>query len=324
MVKKFSFVSSNGINRINAVMWVPDGKITAVLQIAHGMAEHIERYEDFALYLAGKGILVVGNDHLGHGNTADTKEELGYFAKNKNPDNKMSSGYIVVRDLLHVTKIAKRYAKNVPYFLLGHSMGSFLARRYLVQYGKELDGIIIMGTGNMPGPLVHMSRFVVRLTTLIKGDRYRSNLIYQIGFGAYNKRIKNPKSSHAWISTDNNVVKKFEEDEKCGFIFTTNGFDMLLSTILYIEKQSNIRRIRKDIPVLLVSGLEDPVGNYGEDIKKLYCIYKKQKMKNVQMKLYKGMRHEILNEVEKEQVYEDIYSWIEKLKNTCTDIKYMI
>lgn len=314
-VKDFKFLSSNKYTEIHGKMWIPGKKAVAILQISHGMAEHIERYDEFARYLAEKGILVVGNNHMGHGNSIVTKDDLGYFAipiigMNKEKTEKYSSSETVVKDLLHITKIVKKHFPDIPYILMGHSMGSFIARRYLMEYGNELDGIIIMGTGNQPATVVKAGLSMTKMLMKIKGDRYRSDFVYKMMFGTYNKKIDNSKTGNEWICSDEETLKKYEEDELCGFKFTLNGYEALLSTIKYVINPENIEKIPKDVKMLINAGKDDPVGAYGEAVKQVYETYMSYGVKDIKLTLYDGFRHEILNETNRQKVYNDIYMWI--------------
>ena len=187
MVKKKSnsFLSCDGKTSIHVVMWCPDeaeyDKPVAVLQICHGMIEYIDRYDGFARFMAERGFVVVGNDHLGHGKSVCSDEDLGFF-KEKKP------GEALAKDAHHLTVLIKKMYPDIPYYLIGHSMGSFVTRKYICDYGHELDGVIVMGTGHQPTPVVLGGKLLANITKLIKGDRYRSELISKIMFGAYNKR----------------------------------------------------------------------------------------------------------------------------------------
>ena len=179
-----------------------------------------------------------------------------------------------------------------------------------MNYGQELAGAIIMGTGNQPLSMVLGGKALVKIETLFRGEKYRSKLVEIIMFGAYNKRIKNAKTPCDWLTTDEEIVKKYMNEPSCTFIFTLNGFNSLLDTILYIMKKTNIEKIPKNLPILITSGEEDPVGNYGKDVQTLYEKLKKSRIHNIEIKLYKGCRHEILNEVTRQTVYKDILEWI--------------
>jgi len=299
----FTFKSSNNKNMIHGVIWAPEVEPTAILQIAHGMTEYIERYDEFARFMVDNKILVVGNDHIGHGKSVDSENEWGYFAKK-------DGSACVVEDMHHLTKIMKKKYPDTPYYLLGHSMGSFMVRRYIMNYGKALTGAIITGTGNQPYSMIIGGKALVKIDTLFRGEKYRSKFIEMIMFGGYNNRIKDAKTPCDWLTTDEAIVEKYLKEPSCTFIFTLNGFNSLLDTILYIMKKKNIKRIPKNLPILIASGVEDPVGNYGKDVQSLYEELKKTEINNIQLKLYKGCRHEILNEVTRQTVYQDILEWI--------------
>ena len=308
MVKEeFTFKSSDGINDIHAVAWLPDkDKISspkAVIQISHGMIEYIERYEVMAEFFTDRGFVVTGNDHLGHGRSVKNEDEWGYFAKKNGSE-------CVVDDLHMLTTITKEEYPDIPYFLIGHSMGSFMARRYLMTYGSELDGAVILGTGNQPRVLVAATLASSKLVAALRGDHYRSKFITKLIFGAYNIRIKNPKTANDWICADENVVAKYNADPACTFLFTVNGIQVLMQTLMFIESKKNINRIPKKLPVMLASGMEDPVGNYGKAVRKVYNILSKAGMEDLTIALFEGCRHELHNEAVKENLYEEIYQWI--------------
>ena len=314
-VKEFEFLSSNTYYMIHGKMWIPKHDVVAVVQIAHGMAEHIDRYDEFARFLAERDILVVGNDHMGHGKSINSEEDLGYFsipfigAKGKDKERYTSSS-LAVQDLHHITRVVKKHYPGVPYILLGHSMGSFLARRYMVEYGREIDGAILMGTGNQPYKEVLFGKILCEIISRIKGDRYRSKLLYLLMFGTYNRRIKKPAGKNAWITSDDKRIKLYNQDKKCGYVFTVNGVKALFSTILFAEKESNIKKIPNDIKTLLISGSDDPVGGYTKQVKEVYEQYKKHGMEDISIKFYEGSRHELINEKVRDCVFKDIYEWI--------------
>lgn len=307
MVEKIEFFvpSTNKHNRLHAIMWKPTGTILAVLQISHGMIEHIERYDDFANYLAQKGFLVVGNDHLGHGKSVSSHDEFGYF-------NAPDSSKAVVDDLHQLTLLIKSKYPGLPYFLLGHSMGSFMARRYIMTYGNELDGAIIMGTGQQPTIALWAGKLLVRLISLFKPMTYRSKLIEKACFGTYNNRFKPRRTKSDWLSQDTAVVDAYIQDPLCTFIFTLNGYQTLFNTLSFIKRTENINKIPKDLPIFIVAGNDDPVGNFGKMVQKVYNCYKKIGIQDICLKLYKNARHELLNELDKDQVYVDLYTWLKK------------
>lgn len=301
------FKSSNNINDIFVKIWYPDcekyDKPICILQICHGMIDHIERFDAMAQYMAERGILVVGNDHIGHGHSVTDEDNYGYFADDKDP------GKYLVEDMHRLTRIMKKKYPDMPYFLAGHSMGSFMVRRYIIKYGEELDGTVIMGTGNQPHILVSAGRLISNITGKIKGDRYRSGLINKIMFGAYNKKYDKVRTDHDWLTTDESVVDDYENDRMCSYIFTVNGYYGLLNTIAYVSNKNNIKKTPVDLPVLMVSGGDDPVGGYGKDVRKLFTIYKNH-FEDVECKIYSGCRHELHSELDKDNIFEDIYKWI--------------
>lgn len=298
--------STDGKNQLHVYTFVPDSEVKAILQISHGMIEHIGRYKEFAEFLNSKGILVIGNDHLGHGLTAANDEDLGYFGA--------SNSKTVVDDLYEITKYAKnKYGKNVPYILLGHSMGSFMARRYIMTYGSELTGAIISGTGSQPGIILSFGQLLASLTEIIKGGHHRPKLLKTIAFSSYNKKIPDAKTPSDWLCKDEEIVNKYINDKFCTFEFTADGYKTLFQSIAFIQKPSNINNIPKNLPILIFSGDQDPVGNYGKGVITAKNAMEKAGIKNISFILYEGGRHEMLNETNRKQVYVDIYEWIEKI-----------
>lgn len=305
MKKTESYIPSNdGVNKLHCITWEPDGEVKGVLQISHGMVEYIERYERFAEFMTEAGYVVLGNDHLGHGKSVK-EEDLGYFAEKE-------SSKLLVDDLFLITEQTKRKYAGVPYYVMGHSMGSFLIRQYIMTYGSEVDGVIIMGTGGQPGGVLLFAKSVVKVLKAMKGERYRSKHFEQLTFSGYNKRIKECRTDKDWLTKDEKIVDAYRKDPFCSFVFTLNGFETLFSTISYIQKNKNISKIPKELPVLLVAGEEDPVGNYGKGVKRVYKKYRKQQIKDIELKLYKSDRHELLNETDYLQVSQDILSWIKQ------------
>jgi len=304
--ESFYFKSEFDGKRIHALKFIPDGEVFAVLQIAHGMAEHVERYEDFAEYLCGKGILVVGNDHRGHGHSVSSEDELGYFHKDDPTE-------ALLDDIHTLTEITKSDYPDMPYFLLGHSMGSFFARRYLCEYGEALKGAIIMGTGCQPRPIVKMGKLLTKLISRFKSDTHRSTLVQGIAFGSYNNRIKPHRTYMDWLSTEEAIVDKYIADKLCGFNFTLNGFYGMFNCIDSLYSKKRLAKIPRALPVFFVSGYEDPVGGYGKGVNAAYNMLKKSGMQKVDMKLYDGDRHEILNEADRLTVYKDIYEWLAEI-----------
>ena len=242
-MKDFQIPSTDGVHKLHVAVWEPTTQIKAIVQISHGMVEFIERYDGFANFLNQRGILVVGNDHLGHGQTAGCDEDLGYFCPK-------DMSRTVVDDLHKVTVAMKEKYPGVPYFLLGHSMGSFMARRYIMTYGKELSGAIISGTGSQPGFLLAVGKMITCVIRLIKSDRYRSKLIKNICFGTYNNRIKPVRTENDWLTRDTEIIDWYNANKYCTFSFTVNGYRTLFDALTFIQKKDNIKKIPSKLPIL--------------------------------------------------------------------------
>lgn len=305
MVKKeeFTFDSRDGKTKLHAVRWVPECKVVCILQIVHGMSEYIERYEDMAQFFAGRGILVTGDDHLGHGKSVSEDGEYGYFCE-------QDPATVVVRDVHRLKKMTQEDYPGIPYVILGHSMGSFILRNYLFRYGTGIEGAVICGTGSRSNFQNLVCQAVAAVVGVVLGEKHTAKIIDRLAFGSYNKRIENPKTSFDWLCTDEKVVEAYEKDEMCGFIFKVNGFKTLFQLLGRLNKKENLDKMPKNLPIYFVSGDMDPVGDYGEGVRKAYEDFRRAGMERVSMKLYPGGRHEILNEKNKIQVYEELYPWI--------------
>ena len=308
MIKNdITFLSSNKKTNIHAIICQPkNGQFTRIIQIIHGMCEYIERYLPFIEYLATKGFIVVGHDHLGHGQSIKSPDDLGYFGE-PNPND------LLIQDIHSLRKIIVKKYPNLPYFMCGHSMGSYLLRQYICTYSKGLAGIIILGTGYMSPCESLLALGFINVLSCFKGIKHKSNLTKKISFelGPYSKYDHQKKDlNNSWISRDPDIVKKYYEDKNCQFDFTLNGYYGLVQSIRYSCDPSNVAKIKKDIPILFVSGDCDPVGNNGEGVRKSYEIMKLIGSVDVSMKLFMGCRHEVLNELNKDEVYEYILNWI--------------
>lgn len=304
----FHFLSKDGRTKMYAVKWLPKyGEVRAVMQISHGMVEFAERYEEFAHYLASRGFLVVGHDHLGHGASVSDESEWGYFTSKKPSET-------VVADMFQVTRIIQGQYPDCPYFILGHSMGSFLLRRYLTLHSEDVTGAVICGTGSQPDFLTCVGMAVCRFIRLFRGGHYRSKFLEQATFSKPYEQFDKTGTDikRSWLSKNEESVEAYYKDPRCTFLFTVNGYYGLFSTIYYVNQMKNIRNIRKNLPVFFISGEDDPVGNFGEGVKKAYAQYRQAGIRDVKMKLYKNDRHEILQETDREQVFEDVYQWCKK------------
>ena len=304
----FTYPSADGKTTIHAMRWIPEGEITAILQIVHGMLEFIERYDDFATWLAERGFLVVGNDHLGHGDSLTCEEERGYFA-DKVPDR------TVLMDMRELHRMTEREYPDLPYFMLGHSMGSFLAQYYLCCYGKRLDGAIISGTGYHSKPEAGFGMSLCKGIARRKGWHYRSSFVNKLVMGSMNKRFEPARTPCDWLSRDQAVVDAYIADYRTRFVFTLNAFYGMFHTLSVIADDKELGKIPVTLPVLFISGELDPVGNFGAGVKKTLAKYASVGIRDVQCRIYPNDRHEILNELDKEDVYKDVERWMrEKIR----------
>lgn len=305
MIKKedFYFDSRDGEHKIHAIRWIPEERPVCIVQIVHGMSEYIDRYDEFARYLADKGIMVVGDDHLGHGKSVRPGEKYGYFCKEDAPT-------VLVRDEHRLKKMTQKQYAGVPYIILGHSMGSFIARNYLYRYGTGIDGALIVGTGMQSKPILLCARILAGIDGALFGADHISKLVDKAAFGVYNKKIDSPKTPFDWLSRNEDNVRRYIDDPMCGFIFTANGFQTLFRLIRNLHDVEKLKKMPRSLPVFFLAGADDPVGDYGRSVERVYKSFKELGMENVQMKLYPKDRHEILNEVDREDIYGDIYRWI--------------
>lgn len=303
--KEFYFGSRDGEHKLHAVKWLPENEPPiCILQIVHGMSEHMGRYEEFARFMAQKGILVVGDDHLGHGLSVKEGEPYGYFCKD-------DAATVLVRDEHRLKKMIQEQYPGIPYIILGHSMGSFILRNYLTRYGNGIDGAIIMGTGMQSRFAVRLGWLLATFLSMIFGQKHVCKGMDKALFGAYNLKFQaGPGDSGHWVSVNPENVKAFQSDPLCNFVFTANGFQTLMRLILNLYDEEKLAQMPKNLPVLFVSGKEDPVGDFGKATTKVFHSFEALGMDHLQLKLYPGDRHEILNEADRQDVYEDIYRFV--------------
>ena len=296
------YLSFDGKTELVYRLYEPAEEVRGVVQIVHGMAEHVTRYEEYARHLTGLGFAVAGNDHLGHGDSCPDESNLGFFAA-------AGGTRTVIEDVHSLTSILKEKYPGRPLILLGHSMGSFIARLYLSEYAEDLTGAIIMGTAG-PGAPTGPAVALINLISLFKGEAHRSKFIDKLAFGSYNKKNKPARTKFDWLTKDESVVDRYIEDPKCGFLFTLSGYRDLMSFISECNASSWAETVPTNLPVLVISGEDDPVGNYGEGPKKVAGMLAAAGSVGVTLKLFRGDRHEILNETDREKVYEAIDAWI--------------
>ena len=306
MKNEFYFPSRDGNTEIHTIEWKPEGDIKAVVQLCHGMVEYIDRYDDFANYLSEHGYYVVGNDHLGHGKSVQNRNEYGFFQE--------KYGNACVIGDMHTlrTRTQKKYP-DVPYFILGHSMGSLLTRQYIQMYGQGLAGAAIIGVvADQPMPLIKVGRGLCKLTASVKGWHYRSKLVDYMSVGHFNDAFKPARTRADWVTSDQKKLDEYVADPLCSFTFTVNAYYHMFGGMEKIVKKESAYLIPKSLPMLVMAGEEDPCGNFGKGVVKVYERYKKAGIKDIEMRLYAGDRHELINETDRTQVYEDLLTWFDK------------
>lgn len=298
MKNEFFYPSKDGKTQIHAIEWLPEGEPIGVLQMCHGMVEHINRYDLFASYIASKGFYVVGHDHLGHGQSITGPEKKGYF---HHPDG----NEVVIADIHTLRVKTQEKYPTLPYFMMGHSMGSFLLRQYLGLYSEGISGAVIMGTGHQPSLILAGGIAICKVISMFKGWEYRSPFVDGMSGGSYEKKM-----GKAWLSQDQENQAIYDKDPNCGFKFTLNAYFHMFRGMLKMNKQESAGKANKDLPFFFVSGAEDPVGENGVGVEKVAQKYRDCGYQNISVKLYPNDRHEILKERDKEVVFEDILNFL--------------
>ncbi len=306
MRDEFYFPSKDGNTEIHTIEWKPEGEVRAVLQICHGMVEYIRRYDEFAQFLCREGYYVVGNDHLGHGKSIQAKSEYGFF-------NEKYGNACVLGDMHTLRQRTEKKYPGVPYFMLGHSMGSSLLRQYIQMYGNGLSGAVLMGTvADHKKAALLFGKRLCRVMAAFRGWHYRSKMVDNLVLGAYNKKFKPARTRADWITSDNENLDMYVADPLCSFMSTVNAYYNVFSGMIGIQRKESVYMIPKGLPVLFVSGADDPVGEFGKGVRKIYEKYRAAGIRDVTLRLYTGDRHEILNETDRDQVYKDLLGWFEK------------
>ena len=302
---EFTFLSTDGKTQLHGMRWEPDGgSVRAVLQICHGVAEHIARYDAFARYLNDLGIAVVGHDHLGHGLSLPEGGTPVYFGAG-------NTWNTVVDDIYVLHQRIRLWYPDVPLCIMGHSMGSFLTRTYLIRYPGTVKAAIIMGTGWQPKAVIAGGMAVAKAVGAVVGENGTSDLVTNLAFGAYNKLFAPNRTSCDWLSADEGNVDAYMADPLCGADATVGLFRQMLSGIRFNQKLSNLRQMDPRIPVLFVAGEKDPVGDCGNGVRRTYQEFRRAGVQDCTLKLYPGLRHEILNEkAQQQQIFEDIGQWL--------------
>lgn len=303
-ITDFHFSSANGSTSIHCRMWSPGDEPRGVVQIMHGVAEHIGRYHDFACFLADHGFLAVGDDHLGHGLSVNDESEMGWFAEKDGWE-------LIIKDEKTLRDMMREKYPGVPLILLGHSMGSFMARTYIGYYPDDFDLCILSGTGHTPQLFCRAGRLIAQREIRRHGSKYRSAALQKIAFGSYLKRIENPNTPFDWICSDNAVVREYMRDPLCGVDATAELMYEMLAGLETIAGRKHMRKMKRDLPILFISGLEDPVGSWGREVRTLFKRFRSIGMQDVTLKFYPEARHEVLNEFNRQEVYSDVLAWIE-------------
>lgn len=300
-----TFASADGKTTIHAHCWTPDtGVPVAVLQISHGMVEYVDRYDAFARYMAEQGFLVVGHDHLGHGGSVTSQDSWGYFTEG-------DGSHILVEDLHTLRTLVQQEYPGLPYLMLGHSMGSFILRRYLMEHGDSLTAAVISGTGYKPELLADVFLAVCRVIAALRGWGCHSRLAKELFFsGAFHKfDMDGSRPEDSWLTNDAEIVRRYYAEPRCTFPFTVSGFYTITRLVKADQNPANIGKTPKELPLLFVSGDQDPVGDFGAGVRKVCELYRKAGQQKVKMLLYPGARHEVLNEVKRNEFWKDILDW---------------
>lgn len=301
---EFYFPSSDGKTQIHVEQWLPEGEIKAVLQISHGVSEYVGRYAPFAEYLTEHGFAVIGGDHLGHGKSVAEGAPRIFFGESDGWNH-------VVDDVARLRALGKEKFPNVPYFIMGHSMGSFITRTYLIRYPGDVDGAIIMGTGQQGALLTGAGRMVAKHIGRKQGFGTTSKTVNNLAFGSYNKPFEPKRTDFDWLSANPDNVDRYIADPLCGEDATVGLFYEMLGGIRFVGKQENVNKMDTAKPVLFISGADDPVGGT-KGVTAAYKTFKKAGVSDLTLKLCPGLRHEVLNERENAEIYAYILNWLEE------------
>lgn len=298
------YFDSCGAGQIHCCRWTPEGEPKAVLQIVHGIAEFVERYDDFANYLTEQGFVVVAEDHMGHGQSINGEGIQGYFH---------GGWFTAVEDTYHLLTETQKEYPDIPYILFGHSMGSFMARTILCKYPDSgISAAVICGTGWQPAFALPALIKVVESICNKTGETKPNEQLQGMIFGSYNNKVEHRRTGYDWLTRDAKIVDAYIEHPLCGFTASCGLLREMMKGIHYIEQPKNLANMRKELPVFFIAGGDDPVGSYGKGVRQAAKAFEKAGMQNVSVKIYPLCRHEILNEINKAEMYRDVYNWIEK------------
>ena len=299
------YYDSLGGGKIHGCRWMPETEVKGIVQIVHGIAEYVERYDDFAQYLNSRGLLVVAEDHMGHGKSICEATPKGCFE---------GGWQTAVEDTYRLMQDTMAEFPQVPFILFGHSMGSFMARTILAKHPDSgITGAIICGSAWMPGAVISAGKMLSGIICKTSGAQNPSKLLQAMMFGGYTKKIEHPRTPCDWLSRDSKIVDDYVADPLCGFIPSAGLVNAMMEGLLYIQDSENLNAMKKDLPVFFIAGGDDPVGGYGAGVLQAAEEFKKHGMAQVGVKIYPLCRHEIHNEINRREVYEDVASWIEEV-----------
>ena len=304
----FTYPSSNSKRNIHALICYPkNAQYTRIIQILHGKREYIERYLPFMEYLTTKGYIAVGHDYLGHGQSINSQEELGFIGE-PNPNE------LIIKDIHTLHIMMHQKYPNLPYFMCGHSWGSYLLRQYICLCNQGLNGVILLGSGYENIFKVSIAKSLCEIISFFRGSHHRSQFISKLSKGKKFQRYDITRTDiyNSWITSDPEMAKEYNEDTKRNYEFTLNAFIGMLDSTMYSCDPKNIKKVRKDLPVLFLSGGGDPIGNFGEGVKKSCDLFREAGVKDVTMKIYENGRHEMLNEINRKEVFVYIKNWMEE------------
>ena len=303
--KDFTFPSADGRHDIYCSLWLPDGQPKGVIQIVHGISEHVNRYDQMAHFFTEHGFAVCGDDHLGHGRTAAQDGKFGFAAKKNGWD-------LVLADVCHLRQIMGEEFPGIPYFLLGHSMGSFLVRTYLCRHPGEVSGALLSGTGQEPAYLVAAGYALSTLFSVLRGPEYVSTVVHNCTIGVYNKQFNPTRTTADWTTRDEAAVDQYLADPFCNRTPTVGLYRDMMTGLQYIAKDRFLSQMDPNTPVYLYSGDKDPVGSNGKGVEKVHGLFKKHGTKDLTLKLYPDGRHEMHNEINRDEVFADLLAWLEQ------------
>lgn len=304
------FPSADGTSTMHGVVWraAQPTAPRAVVQLVHGMAEHVMRYDEFARYLVGRGLTVCGHDHIGHGGSVEHAGQRGVMTTE-------DAAQVLVDDvdgLYRAAVDAGLVDARLPRFAFGHSMGSFVTRAYLTEHGDELAGAVICGTGNMSVLASRAGNALARAVGRVRGASYRSTLLDGLVTGSFAKRIEGARTPLDWLSHNPENIAAYQADEATGFMFSASAYQALTSLTARVARKGAFTGVPQGLPLFLIAGADDPVGDFGKGVLAVYHRYQAAGVRDVDLKLYSNMRHEILNENDRGQVMLDVATWMEE------------